>query len=381
MSATTVRPMGEGKAAFTTEEVGDVPPAFWAELRARTRPEHQLLAVGAWWTAWAAAYLGQSHWRGPLRAIVARDGAGAAAGVLPLATLRVARLDLPALGGFYQPYRTLPLAHAASREAALALADAVDAGGAAAVRLGGCEEPDEGVLAFLKRLRTRGWAVHEETKGYVYALPLPPTFADFEAGLHKRLLHNIRYYDRKMRKDVQVEHRLFHACDADEWGRAVGELGAIEDRSWLHTKGGDKRFSGAANARFWTTLLADADVSRAARAWVLYFDGKPVSFTFALDSGGTRFVLANHYDEAVAVYTTGSILYHRLFADAYEQKLSLVHLGGGDSGYKARWGAGAARVLRDYVACRPSLKGRALFTALTLRSLAQQLRKPGGEEP
>src|SRR5262245_55098889 len=95
----------------------DPTPAFWDDLRARTRPEQQLFASPRWWDAWATAYLGEAGpWRGPLRFVVARDDAGAAMGALPLATLRVARQSLAAVGGFYQPYRTLPLARAEVRD-------------------------------------------------------------------------------------------------------------------------------------------------------------------------------------------------------------------------------------------------------------------------
>ena len=85
-------------------------------------------------------------------------------------------------------------------------------------------------------------------------------------------------------------------------------------------------------------------------------------------------MLANQYDEEVSSYNTGVILYHRVFAAAFDKGVTLMHLGGGDSGYKSRWGATATRVLRDWVVCCPSMRGRALYTALSMRTLATELR-------
>ena len=366
---------GAGGAPWRSERLDGAPAAPFASLAGRTRDEHALVTSAAWWQAWAAAYLDQERWRGPLRTVVVRDGAGTIAGALPLATLRVAGYRLTACAGFYQPYRTVLVARDQVREAGVALADAVaQLEPAPGLRLAGCGDPDAGVQALLRRLREHGWAIYEEPTGSAYTAPLPATVEELEARLGHHLLHNVRYYERKMQRDGRVEHRLFHDAAPDAWARAVADLAAIEERSWMGVRGGDPRFAGAANARFWGTLLADRDASRAAHAFILYFDRRPVSFVFALDSGATRFVIANQYDESMHAYRTGSILYRRLFVDAIEKRRTLVHLGRGDTGYKAHWGAEPTRAMRDYVACRPTLSGRALFAALTLRHAAEQLR-------
>lgn len=294
------------------------------------------------------------------------------------------RARAPDLGGLVQRlgggiHRSRAL-EATARAAGRALADAfADAETALGLRLAGCGEPDQGVQALLGRLRERGWAVIDEPNGHAQTVALPSSVAELEARMSKRMLQNSRYYERKMRKEGQVELRLFQGVAGDEWTRVIADLGRVEEHSWMPTRGGAMRFSGAANARFWETLLADARTSAAAHAFILYFQGQPASFVFAFDSGSTRFVLANNYDEAVQRYSTGSILYRHLFADAIDKQRALVHLGRGDTGYKAHWGAEATRAMRNYVACRPTLRGRALFAALTLRQAVGQLRRQTGE--
>lgn len=361
-------------SSWQVERVEGAPSAL-AELTDRVPREQALFCTPAWYTAWAAAYLGQKRWEAPLRTLLVRDSNGVVQGALPLATMRVARLALPAGAGFYQPHRNVLVARERSSEIGGALADALaDLEAGPGLRLGGVSDPDLGVQALLHRLRARGWAIFEATNGSVYTMPVPATVAAFEATISKRLAQNTRYYERKMQRDGSVEHRLFNAASLAEWDEAIGALGTIEERSWMSSRGGDMRFSGAENVRFWRTLLADSEASRAAHAFVLYFEGSPVSFVFALDSGGTRFVLANQYDEAVQAYRTGSLLYRRLILDAIEKGRTLFHLGRGDSGYKALWGAQPTRAMRDYVACRPTVSGRALFAALTVRQAVSQLR-------
>jgi CelD/BcsL family acetyltransferase involved in cellulose biosynthesis len=383
MSSPAKSALEDGDAAGADVEVvrsacvPGVPDEPLRALRGRTRPEQALLASAAWHTAWATAFLDTEHWRGPLRTIVVRGADGRAAGAMPLATLRVARQDLAALGGFYQPFRTLLVAREEAPAIGAAVAEAFAAADAApAVRLGGCGDPDPGVQGFLRRLRERGWAIYEEPVGYAYAASLPSSVDELETRMGKRLLQNVRYYERKMQRSGRVEQRLYTGVAADEWSHALAELAAVEERSWMGRDGGDMRFSGEANGRFWRALLADEDASRAAHAFVLYLDGRPVSFVFALDSGTTRYVLANQYDEAVHAHRTGSILYRRLFADAIEKGRVRMHLGRGDTGYKAHWGAEPSIAMRDYVACRPTITGRAIFGALMLRRAAGQLRVP-----
>ena len=204
--------------------------------------------------AWAAAHLGdEGTWRRPLRYLVARDEAGTAMGVLPLANLRVARQTLAAVAGFYQPYRTLPVSAADIRDTGAAIADALHGTtDVPALRIAGGEEPDETLIALVRGLHERGWAVYEETKGYVYCVPLPPEPLAVRSGA---VQERARERQALRQEDAQGVHRRgarLQRLRRGRVGRAVADLGTIETRSWLaKDEHGDMRFAGDANARFW----------------------------------------------------------------------------------------------------------------------------------
>src|SRR5262249_28602512 len=159
------------------------------------------------------------------------------------------------------------------------------------------------------------------------------------------------------------------------WGRCLADLAQIEKSSWLAKKNGDYRFVGPQLEKMWSAFLGCEAGRRHAHAQVLYMKDEPVSFTFAVTTDDEVYVLANQYDEKVKTFSTGSILYRSLFRDAIAAGVKVVNLGGGNAGYKARWGAAAEIPLRDYTFFRPSLRGKALYAAFGARSMAQAIRR------
>jgi hypothetical protein len=237
-----------------------------------------------------------------------------------------------------------------------------------AIRYGPVPEIDVGIARLNEALARKGWRLHRSDLGTTFAVDLPGTWAELEQRLGKSLRSNMQYYERKMRREGALEIRRISGAGDPGWRTAIDDLGAIERKSWQFRVGGKLRFHGERNAAFWANLLVRDRFGDVAKAWVMHFNGEPVSFCFCLDSGEVRYVLANNYAESVHRYSTGSILYKHVFGDAIDSRvIRRINIGLGDSGYKSRWGARPAFELVDWIAFRPGLRGGALDLAWRLR--------------
>ena len=211
--------------------------------------------------------------------------------------------------------------------------------------------------------------------GTTYAVDLPGTWAELERRIGKSLRSNVQYYERKLGREGALEIRCIRGPDNPSWQTVVDDLGSIERCSWQFREGGRLRFHGKRNAEFWRNLLVDNRFGQVAAAWVMHFNGEPVSFCFCLDCGDIRYILANNYAESVHRYSTGSVLYKHVFRDAIESgAIRRINIGLGDPGYKSRWSAQPAFDLVDWIAFRPGLRGGALDLAWRLRSKVARAR-------
>ena len=358
----------------------DLTPADWAAISAGVDDE-QLFLDGNWFESWSKAYLPKPRMKGPVEYLVTRDAQGTALGALPFVVVRLAGLRILSLAGFYYPLRGIPM-HAERRdEICRSMAATLDSHrGAAALRLGPVPDDDASAIALVEALGSHGWSRQDIDHGLQQIVPLPSTFDEFRRSLGKNLRRNIRKGVNRMRREGETEVRAFRGLRAGEWDPVVEDLALVEARSWLARGGGEPRFLGERNLRFWKRVLADPRTARAAGAWLLYLEGEPVAFTFAIDSGGCRYNFAGQHAEAVDRYGTGWIVDHDLFRDAIDgHGLGTVNLGDGWDHYKCRWGAVAGARLLDYIAFPPSVRGRLLHLAMRLRRRLSRRKIPGSD--
>jgi hypothetical protein len=235
--------------------------------------------------------------------------------------------------------------------------------------LGPAEDDDPFVLRVLEALQNRGWRVYDIDRGQQQIVDLPRSFESFQATLGKKLRKNIRWSSNRMKRDGKTEICAYRDLAPEAWENVIDHIGSVESRCWLMTsKEGKPRFHGERNTRFWHRLLESSETSRLTSAWLIYFNEKPVSFTFAFDAGPCRYNIAAQYDEVVKEYGTGWIVDNAMFEDAIAGNLEKVNLGDGHAYYKSRWGAKPASHLRDYVAFRPGIVGRGIHLAATMKS-------------
>jgi hypothetical protein len=315
--------------------------ADWADLAAGVGAEHRFLNRN-WYDAWNEAYLPKRGMKGPVRYLVTRNLRGTVLGALPHVVVRLAGLRILSLAGFYYD--------------------------APALRLGPVAGDDAAVRALVEALQGHGWSLEDVDHGAQQIVPLPPTFDEFSDALGRNLRRNLRKGVNRMRRDGKVELKAFRSLPASEWDRVVEDLARVEAHSWLASdSSGTPRFEGERNQRFWKRLLRDPQAGRSAGAWLLYFNGEAVAFSFAIDSGRCRYNFAGQHDETVDRYGTGWIVDRDLFEDAIDGRMKSVNLGDGWAHYKRRWGAISGAHLRDYLVFPPSTKGRLLHLAAHLR--------------
>lgn len=363
--------------SHVTAEFLAQPPleSAWQALAAAIAPEHRFLTA-AWFNAWDRHLLPYENWRGPLRYLAARGPAHTLNAVLPLATQRQFGIAVASLGGFYWPFRAPLVAHCMAEASCDALAAALTRSRSIlALRCGPVPDNDPGVARLNVALANKGWRLQRSVLGTTYAVDLPGTWAELERRIGKSLRSNVEYYERKLGREGALEIRCIGGADNPDWQAVVGDLGSIEQRSWQFRERGRLRFHGERNAEFWRNLLVDNGFGQVATAWVMRFNGEPVSFCFCLDCGDIRYILANNYAESVHRYSTGSVLYKHVFHDAIESgTIRRINIGLGDSGYKSRWSATPAFDLVDWIAFRPGLRGSALDLAWRLRGTLAKVR-------
>jgi CelD/BcsL family acetyltransferase involved in cellulose biosynthesis len=359
------------------------PPAeaAWRALADGIAPRYRFLGTD-WFRAWAEHLLPYEAWRGPLRYVVAAHADGRLSGAIPLATQSQFGIPVASLGGLYWPFRAPLIAEAGAEATCAALAEAMTRSHLpVALRYGPVPGDDAGVACLNASLVDRGWRLHRAMVGTTYAVDLPGTWADLERRIGKGLRTDIHYCERKLAREGTLDIRCVAGAGSPGWRTAIDDMGAIERRSWQFRERGNLRFHGERNAAFWSRLLVDGGFGEVAVAWLMRFDGEPLSFCFCLDCGEVRYILANNYAESVSRYSTGSVLYKHVFRQAIESgAVRRVNIGPGDPGYKSRWGAQPAFDLVDWIAFRPGPRGAALDLAWRLHRAIGARRATGSGE-
>ena len=342
-------------------------PNLWSAMRARMHSERSFMACN-WFAPWGRHFLPEGRWTAPLRYCVCSSDDGQPAGLYPFAVQSLSGLKFISLAGYYLPFRGIPVARDLYEEVCCSLADAFsNQKEGVALRLGLVQRHDPVVCRFLAELKKRKWRLHLLREGDDCTAHLPPTLEEFDALVGRNVRKKTARKERSMRQDGAFHIGLFTDLARSEWARVLTSLGSIERQSWRARKGGEMRFSGARNTRFWLDVLGDPRASQMTKVWIIFLNGEPVSHAFGFDSGSYRYILAISYAESVSRYRTGSIVFKYLFEDAIARGIEFLNLGLGDASYKRRWGAEPIQTLQDWIALRPGVLGGVISKLLRVR--------------
>jgi len=330
----------------------------------------------SWYTAWASAYLPMNRSVAPMSWLVARDAAQDALAIIPLARQQWPRFTVISLGGHYWPFRTIPMVADQGHLQQTCRAVAAFASSRRALRtlrLGPVPRHDPAVRGLLNALAERDWLILEKSIGDTYAVRMPPDFEAYEKELGSHLLKKVAYFERRLKKLGDVEIRTISPSNPTEWLKVLDDLASVEGSSWVaKDEHGTSKFVGERNRRFWEQVISCKPVAEALRVWMLYTQGKPVSYSFNIDSGPTKYILANGYDETFKEHSTGTILAYHLLRDASQRGMTTVEWGLSDSGYKSRWHAVPHFELVNLMLMQRTMIGRLQATLLV---------KKGGYRP
>ena len=314
--------------------------------------------------AWSDAFIPGESWDGPLQTYAVSEG-GVPLGFISFARRQIGRLKLPSLGGYYWPFRTCAVCADAPRRRAFAeaIADSFARRPPGLVfRMGPISMADLGVMELLAAFRRCGWRLLRRDLGQVFELALteaPPE------GASPSLLKNINYERRRLAKEhgAVVTERHVLAPGSDD---LLAIVERIEAASWVAQRGGDPKFLGTSNRRFWTSLAEAGTRPSVVAIWVLRCGAEPVAFSLNFETATTLYIIANGYDERWKARSPGSILSADVISDARSRGFRHLDWGQGDSGYKTRWGATVRTMLGEVLLFHPGPRGALLFQGARL---------------
>lgn len=351
-----------GGATAVRCELRAEPPPDWPSLDGFEAEATSFLRP-VWFEAWSKHYGSIKSWRGPVTYIVASDDRGSSA-VMPIAWQIAKKQTFTSLAGYYSPFRDLVLPAGRPQVAEAIVSFLEDSRPKGGLRLGPVSSGSEAVGALEDALTTAGWGVSRRRLGEQFVVSLPDEIDAFFAALGNKKARKIRYYWRKLGSQAPTELVHYNGATGIDWYTVFADIAAVERQSWVF-KNGEPRFCGEGDREYWWALCQDSWFGEHLNVWMIYHAGKPVSFCVGLDSGPTRYVIANSYDEEVANFRTGSKLYEEMFRQAFAKGIKQVNLGQGDSGYKALWSAEVSGTLDEIIAFPPGVLGRLKHLALS----------------
>ncbi|MEO1168339.1 MAG: GNAT family N-acetyltransferase [Pseudomonadota bacterium] len=293
---------------------------------------------------------------------------------LPFCDRRIGPLRIREVAGSYWPFRSFALAgDAGLPELAAFLGNKQVVKKLGRVwRLGPVYGDDPTVRRLIKAAPEAGWTVIRRSTARIFELDLE-ALREEEAWPRTKTLRKNRWRERRLASDGEVRYEYLTGRDLTD--RHCDAMAEIERNSWLATldENGDTKFLDPATRQIWQKIAADTDLAPMLFASLMWIGERPAAFTFGVESGDTRYYIANNYDERFAKFGPGKLLLYKDFERAADAGTRLVSWGAGDAGYKSEMGAEPGPETADLFFVR----GR-LFAAL-LRPLLMRGANPAEE--
>ncbi len=271
---------------------------------------------------------------------IVRNLKGRAVLALPLVAKKIGPLTIRQIGGAYWPFRGAPIDPSATiEELASGLADytvARELG--AAWRIGPVIADDPSLLTLRDSATLAGWHCLERRVGSLFCLDLAALRASGSWPSSKGKQKD-RWRLRQLEKIAPVRIETFTGLD---WtSREHDAIGAIEAASWVGQleSGGDTKFHNPDLRSYWEHAAQDPNIGAMIRGYLLWVGDTPAAFTFGLETGDTRYCIANNFDQQFNKFSPGRVLLYHDFEDAADRGFARIDWGLGDGGYKGPMGA------------------------------------------
>lgn len=314
----------------------------WRDLLPRVKPELRMLSP-EWFSVWDRSIGSQAPWAGGLEVIaVYGEENRKLFGIFPVGHPQVGLLRVNAMAGYYQPSRVI----LADQECEYAVGRSIGwfmvELGWNLMQLGPWPMSHKAHLGALSALNELQLPIQKQSSCHVAIAELPDTWQQYrDEVVDQKLLRRINNAEAQLRREHQVEVLHHRAPSAVETQALVATLAQVEQRSWLPTDPhGRPRFMDSTAQQFWSELIQQTLIPLdQLDCWVMSADSQPISFVFALTAGSTRYVIANHYDEAFARHRPGSLLYRQMFKEGYSRGVTRYDFGTNELHFKKYWGA------------------------------------------
>ncbi|MEW4448443.1 GNAT family N-acetyltransferase [Qipengyuania sp. JC766] len=336
----TALPPADDFAAFVTD---------WSALDALAAGEHPARRFMR--AAWFASGTDAAETVVPIR-----SGDGELLAAMPLSKKAFGPVGISQIAGPYWPFRGFPVrATADANELRKAFSSKSLGRELGPVwRLGPAVDDDPSLEATVRAATAAGWTVLSRPVGSLFVLDLKALRSGGNWPSSKGKQKD-RWRVRQLGKTGPVTIRAFDGRNWTEEDREA--IARIESNSWVGQleEGGDTKFADPALRKTWTQMSRDPVLAGMIRGHILHVGDTPAAFTFCLETGDTRYCIANNFDQRFKNFSPGRVLLYYDFEDAADRGIARIDWGLGDGGYKSQMGATQGSSVSDLLFVRSRL--------------------------
>ncbi|MDA0834756.1 MAG: GNAT family N-acetyltransferase [Planctomycetota bacterium] len=361
---------------ITDLQTGDPLWTQWKILQTRVASELSIFGP-EWFSIWNQTHGATGRWSGRLRLLTVTDANGMLRGLTVLSEQKHAGIGIKASAGYFQPWRGILADLEFESEVGQAIGEFVARGKWLLCQIGPFRQSSVATQSFIASLKSHNAAVVTKSSAQLAVCHSPDTWDAYKKDiLGGKFFRKTGNYERRMNREGRTEIEHLRRPNREQTKKLIDDLSHIEQHSWLMTsKRGKTRFTKPVAQRFWSRLIDDVlSPQDQIDAWVIHFDGRPVSFCLTLTSLPARYVIANQFDEQVAEYRTGSTLYRMMVEEGIERGVRTFDFGDGGIEYKKLWGAEYVDTVDTLLVASHPLTSRILPLAYSARQWLQSRR-------
>lgn len=339
----------------------------WDNFVKNISPDQQFLNRD-WYSAWESNHLIHEHPKSHVEYLSFFDGDNNLQGTFPHVKFSKIGLKILSVAGLYYPFRSILFSSGYVSDCAQAFVDTIHENHRNnIIRIGPTVE-DELANRMIKDLfLARDWKCHEVDRGNTLVISLPETIDKYRESLGKKFTKKLERRKKSLSKLGKLEFVKYNNCSDEVWESVINECASVEKRSWLSVDK-DAELRIFENSEFWKHYLRSGDSRHRVVVWLALLNGKPIAYSFAIDSGDRRYSFSGHYDKEYKKYGVGIIVDGCMFEDAISEGIKSVDMGTGEAEYKSRWGAKIDSRIVDYIFLPPNIIGRTIYSGLKLRN-------------
>ncbi len=192
------------------------------------------------------------------------------------------------------------------------------------------------------------------------------TFVEYYEARPSRLKNTLRRKEKKLRRDHEVEIRVFYQ-DNEDLEQGIADYTKVYNSSWKEPEPFEEFSPGLIKTCAHLGIL---------RLGMLYVDTRPVATQLWITTKDKAIIYKLCYDEAYKKQSVGTILSHELFRIAIDEDgVSEIDYGVGDEAYKRDWMDGVRQITGIEAICGRTVSGALRIAGSKTKKLLKTIRK------